>query len=661
MVSTASGLWWDYSRPAVLAATLTLPIDSGNLLLSVLTFLVTVAGMSFWNIIAFILHSFKVQEGPTSAINLQHQVSLRNSLGSIGTLWEAVKIHRAWSKKQPPQLLARTCSIVIPAFLVCVGFAAAAIFTSSVANKAYGTVVARVQQDNCGFWHYNNSHVDGYAAESTKRINDKIQARNHVSNFYANTSGSSTARSIFIRPTLPYGINTSAPCPIPASERCIFGHNSAFSMTTAFLNSQGLLGINAKFEDRVSVQVSVTCSPVRTRDIRQVTETANNTFLEFFLGPTPGSSSTYQYNLATERTGVGYLLAPRFAYAQGEADNKPWEPISDFNRTDADVGVYFLSQNAIRYLIPVYDPWFSANGTYTTESAGLTLTLPDFYVNTMVCADQYIMCNPLTSSCTPASGLNRLQESVSTKNTPGFNLAQKAAAGRIVLALVNSNTFSSVAGLGTAALWANNLLALNVSPGLPDNQWQTEVLGWFQTSLAKLQAYVVEFASNTADLGPFGSVLSPHDRSANLSLDEAAYYQALQDQCANQLVQTVGETQNFSFLGVVIIVCVSTSLVLLDCSLERIVDYIGRCSGWESITRTARQADNRLHLLRMALIGPTEDGNNWERGGWDVPVLDGTVRFNRPTISKGLVSYVMSSEPVEDSANGDGNTDILSK
>jgi hypothetical protein len=82
-------------------------------------------------------------------------------------------------------------------------------------------------------------------------------------------------------------------------------------MTTAFLDSQEMLGINAKAKDRVTVQISVTCSPVGlARNTVQEVEIANATFLEFFLGPTLNDeyNFTYLYKEDTERSGVGYLL-----------------------------------------------------------------------------------------------------------------------------------------------------------------------------------------------------------------------------------------------------------------------------------------------------------------------------------------------------------------
>jgi hypothetical protein len=310
MSSIAIGFWRDYSRSPILNATLTLPVASGNILLAALTFLVTIAEASLWTIVAFILHSLKAKDGPTTVVNLQHQVNLRNSSGPLGALLDALMIHRAWARKSLPGFIRETFIIVIPAALVFVGFTTAAILSSHVANKAYGSTIARIQQHNCGFWLYNTSTADGFAAGITKTINDTIQARSYVSSFYANSSTSSTARSIFVQSSLPYNVSTSALCPIPATTRCILGSNSAYSMTTPLLNSQKMLGINGKRKDQVSIQLSVTCSPVHIKDISEPVSIGEDTFLKFHLGPTLNSENnyTYIYNIVTPKTGVGYML-----------------------------------------------------------------------------------------------------------------------------------------------------------------------------------------------------------------------------------------------------------------------------------------------------------------------------------------------------------------
>jgi hypothetical protein len=312
MVAIATGLWWDHSKATILAATLTLPLHYGNLLLSGLTILVTIAGSSFWNIVAFFLHNWKAKSESPSAIDLQHQVSLRNSAGATQTLWEALKIHHAWSNRRSKQLLQKTCAVAVPALLVSAGFAVAAIFTSRVANKAHGTVIARAKPENCGVWSFNvTSRSDMLAlnAMGAKMQNDVRRARSHVANFYANTS-SSAARSAFMRPTLPYSISTSAPCPIPAADRCILGPNKAFSIATDFLDSHEMLGINAKFEDRISVQLSLTCSPVYIDDLTEETGPAHSGTVKYFLGPMqPSTNYTYKYNKARgNSTAIGYIV-----------------------------------------------------------------------------------------------------------------------------------------------------------------------------------------------------------------------------------------------------------------------------------------------------------------------------------------------------------------
>jgi hypothetical protein len=63
----------------------------------------------------------------------------------------------------------------------------------------------------------------------------------------------------------------------------------------------------------------------------------------------------------------------------------------------------------------------------------------------------------------------------------------------------------------------------------------------------------------------------------------------------------------------------------------------------------------------MALGGLAEDGNDWESGSHDVPVLRSAGRFDEPTISKELVSYVRSTGLADDGAYIGGNTGALSK
>jgi len=89
-----------------------------------------------------------------------------------------------------------------------------------------------------------------------------------------------------------------------------------------------------------------------------------------------------------------------------------------------------------------------------------------------------------------------------------LNSYQLATADRLYNALVLTTTYATVYHLGSHAL-ARDRLADETGFSLRDNQWQIEVQGWFETGLAKLQAYVVEYATNVVDLGPYRSIIEP--------------------------------------------------------------------------------------------------------------------------------------------------------
>jgi len=111
--------------------------------------------------------------------------------------------------------------------------------------------------------------------------------------------------------------------------------------------------------------------------------------------------------------------------------------------------MYFFTQNSVGYLSPVFDPFFSANGTDQSIDLGFSrnLTKPDHLVNVMGCTDQFQVCNPTTSSCTPLGGLLNILKSM---DTIGLNKAQLASAQRLYLASIFSSMYNSVAGLGAS-------------------------------------------------------------------------------------------------------------------------------------------------------------------------------------------------------------------
>ena len=152
------------------------------------------------------------------------------------------------------------------------------------------------------------------------------------------------------------------------------------------------------------------------------------------------------------------------------------------------------------------------------------------------------VATPSNGLCVGPTGIYGFNSSP-FENQPHFNTVQLAILERIHLALPASSTYYGTAGLGSAALFATSVVLDTVSPGLPEDQWRKEAIGWFQISLAKLQPYMVECASNTENPGPLGSIVShPLSNSSGNYIDEEGYA-AWRVQCQNQLIQVAGEAQ----------------------------------------------------------------------------------------------------------------------
>jgi hypothetical protein len=321
-----------------------------------------------------------------------------------------------------------------------------------------------------------------------------------------------------------------------------------------------------------------------------------------------------------------------------------WLPISDFNTTDADVSVYFLSQFKIQYMSPVSDPWFSANRRELLEN-GTPVYLADLPVSVLGCVEQFRMCNPVKGTCTQLSGLQKLQDNIRLESF-GLNAAQRMTAYRISISLVDGSSFFSVLSLGENALWANDYVFAGTSSLDGNSLWRREPQSWFQMFLAKVQASTIEFASKAGvPSGSGGDLWDPFNTTAVTNAAELDWAKALQEQCSNQLISTLGQVQNFNFVGVLVIVCLSILIMLMDWSLETIVNAI-KSRKRASTGKVARQLDNKFHLLRMALPNAPGDSNGWEEGFMDIPVRpeNSTGADRRPVVENGLASYMVGSE-----------------
>ncbi|KAN0108031.1 hypothetical protein V8E51_007773 [Hyaloscypha variabilis] len=590
-----TGPWVNHSHGDVLGATITLTTRNAAFLLAFLAIIVTTAGHSFWRITTYIVHQSRSSSGPHDAIFYQQQAILKNTGTALDAVWKFSRATFAW-RKHAPAKTSRSLSFILMAVVLAAAFAVASIFSSQVTKAASGGFL--ISSDNCGFWDFNISDSASNAA------------------LYASTC---------------YGTNntnSNASCPF-ASDTCLLSPTAAYEMDTGPLDSLHDLGINGKGSDRVATRKVATCAPVH---VAPYATYYNQTYPDGKIDLTAGlqlgdpgdtgSNVTYTYDLHLQFMTIGYDLQSITTHDSSSGYSGPgalWNPIAAFNRSDADITMFFFAANAVVNTYPNSDPVFGANiAENTTEKLFgeyRIIYLADKAVNAIGCIDQYQICNSNllgldgeTMRCTPLGPAYSLFEA---SEQIGLNLYQLATVKTLVFAFRESSMSNSVDGRGPSALQAQNTLFTTIDAyqqevPLPNNQWQIELSSWFAVSLAALQQSLVQKASGPTDiLAAGGYILKPAIK----------YEEAI---CKRQMIRNVAGYQNFSTLGIAIILIFGSGLVILGLAIDTIAGLMQRHFLKRDFQRLSWVSDGYLQLQRLVYEGAGYD----EWGGCDdeVPV-----------------------------------------
>jgi hypothetical protein len=607
------GKWHDYSRHSnILGIVVTLDVKWGGYLIAALSTFVGFVGTATWAIVAFSIHQSRARTGKADLLFAQQQVVYRNQGSQLSAALDIFKLFLAWEqpKKRPARvehLKRRSLWLLLPPIVVFAAFTVAGLFVANVAGATYRSNDVKIASGLCGFSQYNTSTTQTSAAGQSKISNDTQAGRAYSKTCYESNA---PLAECGLYPVQALPIQTSrVPCPFgddPTGHTlCRFGSNEALLFDTGLLDSSLILGINAPLQDRVRARKMVTCSPIYIKNYYNVSSNPNGDTIEtYYLGPILDlqvpTVYTWFYNQAAAGDYVSYQDTSFYA------STGVWEPVSALQVATGDVSVHFIAQNSVKYITPVNDLIFAAHQKFEIDEGALKyLYTPDQYVNAVGCIDQYQICNP-SSDCTIEGTFSQLVAGVQEIN---LNVQQQAAVERIAIALAKVTTYTTVNSLSTAALLAQDTVHELVSTGLPSNQWQIEVHGWVATSLSKLQAYILEFAAN-ADPGPYGIVSLPGSINGPVNL-------ALEAMCSQQRIRNTGGYQTFSFLGLMITICVGSAIILTSLILEPIYRY--RHKHWPTVSsdycEVARIADHTLQLQRMALLGAGYDK------GWDSETL----------------------------------------
>lgn len=296
-----------------------------------------------------------------------------------------------------------------------------------------------------------------------------------------------------------------------------------------------------------------------------------------------------------------------------------------FDRADADVYMFLLFPNTVIYTYQNSDPFFSANrpSGFNISTDVSAFYFPDYLMYGIACAESYQICNPNVggtaddvAGCTPHSSYLDLNNEF-TKI--GLNDYQLATTNRIMEALVVSNIFGAVNGRGALALQAQDTVFSSVvidqAGRIPDNQWQIELDGWFAVSSARLQQELVQDASGLPD---------PIQRAGAVFTPPADKYEAAI--CNRQMIRNAPGYQNFSTLGVALILILGTVLIVLGLTIDTVVGLVQKKIKADYL-RLSWTSDGYLQLQRMAWEGAGY--GDWERCDDDVPTSRGMGRDNQ--------------------------------
>jgi hypothetical protein len=284
---------------------------------------------------------------------------------------------------------------------------------------------------------------------------------------------------------------------------------------------------------------------------------------------------------------------------------------------DADLAVFMFNSNSISYLTEVDDPMFSAHKSY--NESNIQLFSADRLGTFLGCKDKYQFLNPILNKMSPLASYRTTNESLYQL---GFTERQAAAASRIIWGL-SPYSFGDLTGiLGPQALRASESLWGVKSTGLPNNQWELEVMGWFDTHLAYHQGGILNMISrNISQFGPYADLLPYTTANMNDTF------------CRNQIIRNAGQYQSFSVLGLCLIGVVGFLIILISFCIEPLVKAIRSMLGRKTFKSESWITDFVLQQQRIAF--EAEGMGTWSNIRGVVPLTErGELLSERVLIEK---------------------------
>ncbi|KAK6083884.1 hypothetical protein SCUP515_01580 [Seiridium cupressi] len=536
-------------------------------------------------------------------------------------------------------------------------FTAAGGFSSTISTSIGDEVL--LQSNYCGPL-ITNGTIDTEAVISRLNSESLNNAANYVQQCYGHDpdqSSTTAACDRFVVSSLPTSVaNYTAECPF--EHRICRSPHSTLRLDTGYLDSNDDLGLNAPGGERFAYRYVLHCAPLEIAGYTShVTDNGTGTGWDRYhyanktTGPNDNRTQTFDYlyeiedlatqyvrrdriNLSGLNFKVGYDLDLIF-HGQSSFD---WIP--ELSRSDGDLTIAFLSGNQVSFNEKMDDDWYRATtpwqSSYNPESSGRKQTyLPDVSASPMGCLEQWQWCNsafPRNQGCGPLGSYldalysaaplfgNLTSEDLDVDRPSSSDPTRNRFLWPTLVAFQYPTRLSHLLGtLGAKSLASQSRLFSGIQLALPNNQWQLDVLQWWSTVLASVQASCASASSSlmltmlVVDTAKgFNDPEYLPYRSPPLNPEE-------QKMCDSQKIRSSAHT-SFSCFGIYFTFIVGALIVLASYLLEPILSCLHDRRKYKSYAHLEWVSHRSLQLHRLA--HEELGGEKWSNCTSEVPTTD---------------------------------------
>lgn len=292
------GTWTNWSRGAILGATLTVNRQNGGLIIAILAFFITLVGTSFWRICCLVFHRMHSTSKPRDGLYNQRQAILRNSASAGSGLTSLLQMAWAW-RRNTRLSFCRTLPLILFAALCVSAFAFACAFSSMV-STSFGDEVL-ISSPNCG---YASGEFDAPNSVAEATFEPYLQQNaasyaNYANGCYGSNTSAVPGCTFFVQQKVQSSIESNASCPFGGG--ICSSNSSNLVLDTGLLDSHDDFGLNAPPDERYRYRRRVQCAPLKTDEFNKAHETSNGRhYKRYYFGKRipldkQGNGYTYEY------------------------------------------------------------------------------------------------------------------------------------------------------------------------------------------------------------------------------------------------------------------------------------------------------------------------------------------------------------------------------